>query len=59
MTGEVTGYPKAICYMCGKRYSGWILAERKTCDCGGKLIVDFPYSVLIGSVSPGTTKDGK
>lgn len=42
--------PKAICQSCGRRYRGWGLAQRESCDCGGKLIMDFPYGVIIGYV---------
>ena len=45
--------PKAICQSCGKEYSGWSLAQRNTCDCGGKLIVNFPYGVITGFVKGG------
>ncbi|MBA7603196.1 hypothetical protein ES703_10300 [subsurface metagenome] len=45
--------PKAFCLLCGKYYSGWSLAQRKNCDCGGKLIVNFPYNVIIAHVKAG------
>ncbi|MBA7707276.1 hypothetical protein ES703_116145 [subsurface metagenome] len=45
--------PKAVCYKCGNRYSGWSLAQRETCDCGGKLIINFPYDTIIGYVKRG------
>ncbi|MBA7684840.1 hypothetical protein ES703_93253 [subsurface metagenome] len=50
--------PKAICQSCGRRYSGWSLAQRETCDCGGKLIIDFPYSAIIAYVKAGDNKRG-
>lgn len=45
--------PKAVCYTCGNRYSGWSLMQRGKCDCGGKLYVGFPYNVIIGWVRAG------
>lgn len=45
--------PKAICRSCGRRYSGWDLAQRETCDCGGKLIINFPYDVIMGYLKTG------
>jgi len=46
--------PKAFCYMCGARYSGWSLTQRKRCDCGGALII-VPYiDVIIGYVNAGS-----
>lgn len=41
------GYPRAVCQACGRQYSGWGLATRKACDCGGKLIFSSPYNVLM------------
>ena len=53
----------AFCQVCGKRYTGWGMVTsyllegdgepRKTCDCGGKLIVDDLYDVIIGYVRAG------
>ncbi len=48
--------PKAICQSCGHQYSGFGLAQRETCNCGGKLIVTFPYNVIIGYVQAGRQK---
>jgi len=45
--------PCAVCQACGRRYSGWSLAQREGCDCGGRLIVSFPYNVIIGFVKAG------
>ncbi|KKM65278.1 hypothetical protein LCGC14_1492930 [marine sediment metagenome] len=48
--------PKAVCQSCGRHYSGWGLAQKETCDdCGGKLIIDFPNSIIIDFVK----KEGK
>ncbi|KKL21484.1 hypothetical protein LCGC14_2445040, partial [marine sediment metagenome] len=42
--------PAARCQGCARRHSGWHLVEKVTCECGGKLVIDFPYDVLIGYV---------
>lgn len=42
--------PKAVCLKCGERHSGWSLAEKTTCECGGKLLIDPNYDVVIGFV---------
>jgi len=59
MSIEADICPKAICSSCGKRYSGWSLVQRESCDCGGKLIINFPYDVLIGFVKSRTFKEVK
>ncbi|MBA7593750.1 hypothetical protein ES703_00683 [subsurface metagenome] len=43
--------PKAVCWMCGARYGGWSLAQRKRCDCGGTLVIDPQINVIIGYVN--------
>jgi len=45
--------PKAVCASCGIRYSGWVLAQREKCNCGGKLLIDFPHNIIIGYVKKG------
>jgi len=47
------GYPRATCQSCLSRYTGWGLAQREKCDCGGKLVIDFPYNYLIGYLRAG------
>lgn len=42
--------PRGVCQVCGRLYTGWSLADRTNCECGGKLVVGFPYDVLIGYV---------
>ena len=42
--------PKAICPYCGQYYSGWSLAQRDYCDCGRKLMVFWPYDVILSFV---------
>ncbi len=46
--------PTAVCQSCGRHYSGWGLAQRKSCDCGGNLIFDSIYGVIIGYVKAGS-----
>lgn len=48
--------PEAVCQSCGKHYSGWWLAQTETCDCGGKLIIDFPCDYIIGYIKGGRRK---
>ena len=50
--------PAARCQGCARRHSGWHLVEKVTCECGGKLVIDFPYDVLIGYVRAGNRQNG-
>lgn len=51
--------PRAKCWKCGRQYSGWSLAKRETCECGGKLIIDFPYNILIGYARAGRPRNAQ
>ncbi len=51
--------PKAVCQSCGRLYSGWDLAHREICDCGGKLAIDYIYGTIIGYLRAGRHKDKK
>jgi len=51
--------PKAICPSCGNTYSVWNLGQRESCHCGGKLFIEYPYSVLIGFIREGRRNNGQ
>ena len=51
--------PKAYCLSCGRRYSGWNLAQRESCDCGGKLIINHLYGAIIGYIKHGNKLPAK
>jgi len=59
MSNSMAEYPKAICQSCNKKFSGWSLAQRESCDCGGKLIIDFPYNQIIGYIKAGNRNEQK
>jgi len=40
--------PRATCIRCGRSHTGWGLAEKDTCECGGKLLLFSPFDRLIG-----------
>lgn len=42
--------PKAHCEKCGAVHTGFLLQHRKLCDCGARLVLDFPYSVIFGYI---------
>jgi len=44
--------PRALCQSCSRRYSGWGLVNKKICECGGKLVLQSPYSVLCEGRKP-------
>jgi len=56
---EAESGPKAVCTSCHRLYGGWDQAQRESCDCGGKLTMNFPYSVLIGYVKAGRHSGSK
>ena len=42
--------PKGFCMGCGKHSSGWSLAQKPFCECGGRIYVDPHYDVIVGFV---------
>jgi hypothetical protein len=48
--------PRATCCNCGVAYAGFILELKEVCDCGGKLVVDWPYDVIFGYIRSGNRK---